>query len=81
MSRSIAIGFCMLALALVAATMPASAALADDVENFNSRDGTAPQGQRVLTLFPGKDFGHEIEIPAATAAFHRDAVLAGMLLQ
>jgi 3-dehydroquinate synthetase len=39
------------------------------------------QGQRVLTLFPGKDFGHEIEIPAATAAFHGDAVLAGMLLQ
>jgi hypothetical protein len=39
------------------------------------------QGQRVLTVSPGKDFGHEIEIPAATAALHGDAVLAGVLLQ
>ena len=47
---------------------------------IRSSSSSSPD-ERILTLFPGKDFGHEIEIPAATAAFHGDAVLAGMLLQ
>jgi hypothetical protein len=39
------------------------------------------QGQRPLTLCAGKDLCHEIEIPAATSAFHDDAFFAGMLLE
>jgi hypothetical protein len=38
------------------------------------------QGQLQLNRCSHKDFQHEVFIPAAAAAFHHDAVLAGMLL-
>src|SRR5438105_6103966 len=45
----------------------------------NSR--TNPQGQLPLRDDTRKDFHQVILVPAAEAAFHGDAVLAGMLLQ
>ena len=41
-------------------------------------DGPGPAATKTL---PGKDFQQEVFVPAATAAFHGDAVVAGMLLQ
>ena len=40
-----------------------------------------PQGQLPLNLDTGKDFRQEVIAPSAGAAFHRDAVLARMLLE
>src|SRR5581483_2636502 len=39
------------------------------------------QGQLQLSCCSDKDFQQEVFVPAATAAFHRDAVSGGMLLQ
>ncbi len=39
------------------------------------------QGQRTLTVFPCKDLQKVALVPTATAAFHRDALAAGMLFQ
>ena len=53
-------------------------------ERVSGRHGSTRhlrQGQRQLNLCPDKDFQHEVFAPAATAAFHGDAVFAGMLLQ
>jgi hypothetical protein len=41
--------------------------------------GQGHQGQLQLKRFTGKDFCQEFVAPAASAAFHGDAVLAGML--
>jgi len=40
-----------------------------------------PQGQRSLKRCSGKDFQHEVFVPATTAAFHDEAVAARVLLQ
>ena len=39
------------------------------------------QGQLQLNRFPGEDFEQVVFVPAATAAFHGDAVAVGMLLE
>jgi hypothetical protein len=39
------------------------------------------QGQRTLTLFPGKDLHQEGVVPAANAAFHHQALTPRMLLE
>jgi hypothetical protein len=39
------------------------------------------QGQLQLNRYSGKDFQQKVVVPATTAAFHHDAVAAGVLLQ
>jgi len=39
------------------------------------------QGQRSLNRCSGKDFQHEVLVPATAAAFHDEAIAAGVLLQ
>jgi len=41
----------------------------------------AIQGQRELTCLSGEDLHQEVVVPAAAAAFHGEAVAAGVLLQ
>jgi len=52
------------------------------VKRRGSRDGAdCTQGQRSLKRCSGKDFQHEVFVPATTAAFHDEAVAARVLLQ
>ena len=39
------------------------------------------QGQRTLSCFSSKDLHQEIDAPTGEAAFHSDAVFAGVLFQ
>ena len=54
-----------------------------EVEVFHTRlfEHHAEQGQLQLRCCSGKHFQQEVVVPTATAAFHYDAVAAGMLLQ
>jgi len=50
-------------------------------ELFSDLDAGVAQGQRSLKRCSGKDFQHEVFVPATTAAFHDEAVAARVLLQ
>ena len=60
--------------------------IANDFANVNARrhqtrETGHGQGQRSLNRCSGKNFQQEVLVPTTTAAFHGEAVSAGMLLQ
>ena len=71
----------MMGAALVTMADSAKAYLRKRASSLSQSEVALTQGQLQLSRNSRKDFQQEVVVPAADAAFHGDAVLAGMLLQ